>query len=133
MSGRSSAAVQPVESANTRCTTKHDGCRPGAVPVAELLEREALRGQALRLHWREQDLDTQGLARRSDDDDWPTGVLPVIPAMRGGEVTADSAGELPQRPGDTVLPEPDETDEPLWFQRDPVLLSQILNGLRKLA
>ncbi|MFJ8966487.1 hypothetical protein ACIRG5_44545 [Lentzea sp. NPDC102401] len=101
--------------------------------MAELLEREAKRGQALRLHWREQDLDTQGLARPLDDDDWPTGILPKIPAMRGEEVTADSVGELPQRPRDTVFPEPDETDGPLWFQRDPALLSQILDGLRKLA
>lgn len=133
MSGRSSAAVQPIESANTGCTAKHDGCRPGAIPVAELLEREAKHGQPLRLHWRKQDLDTQGLARQSDDDDWPTGILPKIPAMRGEAVTADSAGELPQRPRDTVFPEPDETDGPLWFQRDAVVLSQVLNGLRKLA
>lgn len=133
MSGRSSAVIQAAESANGRCRAKHDGCRPGAVPVAVLLEREALRGQPLRLHWRAQDLDAQGLARLQDDDDWPTGVLPVIPAMRGEEAPADSAGELPQRPRDTVFPDPDETDEPLWFQRDPALLSQILNGLRKLA
>jgi hypothetical protein len=101
--------------------------------VAELLEREALQGQPLRLHWRAEELDAQGLARQTDDDDWPTGVLPKIPAMQGEEVTADSAGELPQRPRDTVFPVPDEMDGPLWFQRDAVVLSQVLNGLRKLA
>ncbi|GLZ30800.1 hypothetical protein Lesp02_29890 [Lentzea sp. NBRC 105346] len=101
--------------------------------MAELLEREANAGHSLRLHWRTQDLDAQGIARQRDDDDWPTGIMPTIPAMRGEEVTADSAGELPQRPRNTVFPEPDETNEPLWFQRDPLVLSQVLNGLRKLA
>ena len=133
MSGRFAAAVQPVEPAHAGCTAKHDGCRPGAVPVAELLEREAKAGHTLRLHWRTQDLDAQGIARQRDDDDWPTGIMPTIPAMREEAVTADSAGELPQRPRNTVFPEPDEADGPLWFQRDAAVLSQVLHGLRKLA
>jgi hypothetical protein len=50
------------------------------ITVAELLERAVDNGRPVRLNWSIEDTDPRGLAAIRDDDDWPTGVLPRIPA-----------------------------------------------------
>lgn len=80
--------------------SKHDGQHGHSVAVAELLERAALSGRALRLNWSADDTDPCGFAAVPDGDDWPTGVLPrmteeLMDALERKR-TAESVAELPQ-------------------------------------
>lgn len=108
---------------------KHDGQHGHSVAVAELLERAALSGRALRLNWSEDDTDPHGLVALQGQD-WPTGVLPRMTdeLMATLErLTADSVAELPPREAQAL---------PASFRRVDVdhgdeLLGRVLDGLRR--
>lgn len=81
---------------------RHDGTDWNAVPVAELLEREAASGTPLRLNWPSQCLDPQGGVRDWDGDEWPTGELPVLTDELLAELDARH-GEVPPDSGSNGL------------------------------
>lgn len=56
----------------------HQAYNPEARTVPELIAVAVEAGDPLRLAWPEEDPDNVGLVQRDADDDWPTGVLPVI-------------------------------------------------------
>lgn len=111
--------------------SKHDGQHGHSIAAAELLERAAREGRALRLNWSDNDTDPHGLVAIPDGDDWPTGVLP---RMTDGlldileqKLTADSVAELPQREAH-ALP---ALLEPVYVDPGDELLTRVLDGLRR--
>ncbi|MBC6451004.1 hypothetical protein [Actinokineospora xionganensis] len=109
---------------------KHDGQHGHSIAVAELLERVALSGRALRLNWTEDDTDPHGFASLQGHD-WPTGVLPPMTDelmdILEQKLTADSVAELPEREAQ-AFPAP---SRPVYIDPGDELLGRVLDGLRR--
>jgi pimeloyl-ACP methyl ester carboxylesterase len=72
------AATGPARPQSSRHAAWCQVANPDAVTVPELLAEAVEAGDPLRLAWPCTDLDSAGQVQRNADDDWPTGVLPVI-------------------------------------------------------